>query len=44
MVLRPALDDRVAETEGSTIDRLIEEFGFPVPEPMRLEGRAASNN
>jgi Flp pilus assembly protein CpaB len=44
MVLRPELDDRVAETEGSTIDRLIEEFGFPVPEPMRLEERAASND
>jgi len=31
MVLRPDEDDRTAETEGSTIDRLIEEFGFPVP-------------
>jgi Flp pilus assembly protein CpaB len=34
MVLRPAEDDRTAETEGSTIDRLVEEFGFPVPEPL----------
>ena len=31
MVLRPDQDDRVAETEGSTIDRLVEEYGFPVP-------------
>jgi Flp pilus assembly protein CpaB len=34
MVLRPAEDDRTAETEGSTVDRLVEEFGFPVPEPL----------
>lgn len=31
MVLRPEEDDREAETEGSTIDRLIEEYDFPVP-------------
>jgi Flp pilus assembly protein CpaB len=37
MVLRPAEDDRTAETEGSTIDRLVEEFGFPVPEPFVIE-------
>ena len=37
MALRPAEDDRTAETEGSTIDRLIEEFGFPVPEPFVVE-------
>jgi Flp pilus assembly protein CpaB len=35
--LRPDLDDRVAVTEGSTIDRLLEEFGFPVPRPARLD-------
>ena len=32
-VLRPDVDDRTAETEGSTIDRLIDEYGFPVPVP-----------
>jgi Flp pilus assembly protein CpaB len=31
MALRPEEDDRTAETEGSTIDRLIEEYEFPVP-------------
>ncbi len=36
MVLRPAEDERTAETEGSTIDRLVEEFGFPVPEPFEV--------
>lgn len=29
--LRAEPDDRSAETEGSTLDRLIEEFDFPVP-------------
>ena len=43
MVLRPEVDDRVADTEGSTVDQLIEEFGFPVPEPPQLEGRSAGN-
>jgi Flp pilus assembly protein CpaB len=33
MVLRPEADDRTATTEGSTLDRLIDEFGFPVPLP-----------
>jgi pilus assembly protein CpaB len=45
MVLRPEEDDRVAETEGSTVDRLIEEFGFPVPVPPKFEQvRAAQGN
>lgn len=35
-VLRADEDDRVAETEGSTLDRLLEEFGFPVPEEAEL--------
>jgi Flp pilus assembly protein CpaB len=35
-VLRPEMDDRVADTVGSTIDRLIEEYGFPVPRPPDL--------
>jgi Flp pilus assembly protein CpaB len=43
MALRPEADDRVAETEGSTIDQLIEEFGFPVPLPPPLEDRSAGN-
>lgn len=34
MALRPTEDDRTADTEGSTVDRLVEEFGFPVPEPL----------
>jgi Flp pilus assembly protein CpaB len=37
MALRAEEDDRTAETEGSTVDRLIEEFGFPVPVPPPLE-------
>lgn len=36
MALRPAEDDRTAETEGSTVDRLVEEFGFPVPRPLEV--------
>jgi hypothetical protein len=36
MALRPAEDDRTADTEGSTIDRLVEEFGFPVPAPLEV--------
>ena len=35
-VLRADEDDRIAETEGSTLDRLLEEFGFPVPEEAEL--------
>ena len=35
-VLRADEDDRTAETEGSTLDRLLEEFGFPVPEAAEL--------
>jgi Flp pilus assembly protein CpaB len=45
MALRPEEDDRTAETEGSTVDRLIEEFGFPVPVPPALEnGSTADGN
>jgi len=43
MALRPEVDDRLADTEGSTIDQLIEEFGFPVPLPPDLEDRSAGN-
>ena len=35
-VLRADEDERLAETEGSTLDRLLEEFGFPVPEEAEL--------
>lgn len=41
-VLRPDIDDRTAITEGSTIDRLIEEYGFPVPLPPIFENPAES--
>lgn len=37
MVLRPEQDDRTADTDGSTIDRLIEEFEFPAPEEPAFE-------
>ena len=40
MVLRPEEDDRTPETEGSTVDSLIEEFGFPVPLAPEFEDRA----
>ena len=43
LVLRPEEDDRQAETDGSTIDSLIDEFNFPVPVPPVLEERAAGN-
>jgi Flp pilus assembly protein CpaB len=35
-VLRADADDRTAETEGSTLDRLLEEYQFPVPEAAEL--------
>jgi Flp pilus assembly protein CpaB len=41
LALRPDVDDRTADTEGSTIDRLIEEFEFPVPLPPDFEAEAA---
>lgn len=34
MALRPVEDDRTADTDGSTVDQLVEEFGFPVPRPF----------
>ena len=36
MVLRPDADDRTATTEGSTLDTLVEEFGFPIPKPFEI--------
>jgi Flp pilus assembly protein CpaB len=37
MVLRPDEDERTAKTEGSTLDSLIKEFGFPVPRPFEIK-------
>jgi Flp pilus assembly protein CpaB len=42
LALRLDVDGRAAETEGSTIDRLLEEYNFPVPRPARLEGGPAT--
>jgi Flp pilus assembly protein CpaB len=36
-VLRADADDRTAETEGSTLDRLLEEYGFPAPQAAELD-------
>jgi Flp pilus assembly protein CpaB len=44
MVLRPEQDDRTAETEGSTIDRLVEEYGFPVPRMPEFEELQSAGN
>jgi len=41
-VLRPDVDDRTAKTDGSTIDRLIDEYGFPVPLPPEFTDNVAS--
>jgi hypothetical protein len=41
-VLRPDVDYRTAETEGSTIDRLIEEYDFPVPLPPEFLQESAT--
>jgi Flp pilus assembly protein CpaB len=43
LVLRPDEDLRVAVTTGSTLDRLLREFGFPIPEPPTLGGEASGN-
>ena len=43
LVLRPDEDDRAADTDGSTIDMLIDEFEFPVPVPPEFEERSAGN-
>jgi Flp pilus assembly protein CpaB len=42
LVLRPDEDVRTAETTGSTLDRLLDEFDFPIPEPPNLEGQSGS--
>lgn len=44
-VLRPEQDERTADTEGSTIDQLVEEYGFPLPRAIEedTESPAAGN-
>lgn len=42
--LRPVEDERTAETEGSTIDQLIEEYEFPIPRTIELQESAAPGN
>jgi len=42
--LRADEDDRTADTEGSTVDMLLEEFGFPLPRPAELQGGTASSS
>jgi Flp pilus assembly protein CpaB len=44
MVLRPDQDDRTAETEGSTIDRLVEEYDFPVPRMPEFDELQSAGN
>jgi len=44
LVLRPDEDDRVAETTGSTLDMLLEEYDFPIPEPPSLGGQPSGGN
>ena len=44
MALRPEQDDRTAETEGSTIDRLVEEYDFPVPRMPEFEELQSAGN
>ncbi|MDQ3879955.1 MAG: Flp pilus assembly protein CpaB [Chloroflexota bacterium] len=38
LVLRPDADARQAETDGSTLDQLLAEFDFPIPEPPDVSG------
>jgi Flp pilus assembly protein CpaB len=44
MALRPDQDDRTADTDGSTIDMLIEEFEFPVPRPPEFDDSPSAGN
>jgi pilus assembly protein CpaB len=44
MVMRPEEDDRTAVTEGSTVDRLLEEYDFPVPARPEFEELSAAGN
>ena len=42
LVLRPDEDNRTAETAGSTLDMLLDEYNFPIPVPPALGSEAAS--
>lgn len=42
MALRPPEDERTADTEGSTVDQLVDEFGFPIPRPLDVEPTQAA--
>ena len=44
-VLRPEEDERTADTEGSTIDQLVQEYGFPLPRTIEedTQSPAAEN-
>ena len=44
MVLRPEQDERTAETEGSTIDRLVDEYDFPVPRMLDVDELQSAGN
>ena len=44
LVLRPDEDDRVAVTVGSTLDRLLDEYDFPIPVPPDLGGQTSGEN
>jgi pilus assembly protein CpaB len=44
LVLRPDEDDRVAVTVGSTLDRLLDEYDFPIPVPPDLGGQTSGGN
>lgn len=43
LALRADEDARTADTTGSTLDMLLDEFNFPIPEPPNLEGQGAGN-
>jgi Flp pilus assembly protein CpaB len=44
MALRHGEDDRTADTEGSTIDRLIEEYDFPLPRTIETDEPVSAGN
>ena len=43
-VLRPEQDDRTAETDGTTIDHLIEEYEFPLPRSLDIDDSPSAGN
>lgn len=38
LVLRPEGDDRTAETDGATLDELVEQYGFQLPRQTQTDG------